>query len=83
MNLKNSAAKTSVRLWICAYEAISFIHPAPKKSLKILKKTNVGDNMLRHKNSLTEPIIACSDHKTWRLIYMFLMFIISHCIYPF
>lgn len=54
-----------------------------KKSFKILKKTNVGDNMLRHKNSLTEPIIACSDHKMWRLIYMFLMFIISHCIYPF
>lgn len=83
MNLKNSAAKTSVRLWICAYGAVSFIHPAPKKSFKILKKTNVGDNMLRHKNALTEPIIACSDHKAQRLIYMFLMFIISHCIYPF
>ena len=39
--------------------------------------------MLRHKNALTEPIIACSDHKAQRLIYMFLMFIISHCIYPF
>lgn len=65
--------------------AFSFTHSAPNKSIKMLKKTSAGDNTLSHKNVLIEPLIVCSEHKTqmWGLISMLLMFIITHCVYPF
>lgn len=51
----------------------------------MVKKISVENNMFRLKNVFIEFVIFGFEYKIlkWRLMYVFLMFIISYCIYLF